>query len=189
MQTATLSGGFRNAPVQAAHAFRAAMNAMARPGTIHEITGATPPTPLSPAAGTLLLTLCDPETPIYLAPGHDHDDIRAWITFHTGALFAAPQGALFALGQWDALGPLSRYPQGTPEYPDRSATLIVDGHVFGAPNARLTGPGIQTDAQMALPEIAPFQTNHAAFPLGLDTYFAGGNRLAALPRSTTVEAL
>ena len=189
MHTATLSGGFTDAPVEAAHAFRAAMTAMARPGTIQQITGAIPPGPLSPAAGTLLLTLCDPDTPLYLAPGHDAEDIRAWITFHTGAPFAAPQVALFALGSWDALGPLGRYPQGTPEYPDRSATLIVDGHGFDAPNARLTGPGIRTGAQMALPDIAPFQVNHAAFPLGLDVYFAGGNRLAALPRSTNVEAL
>ena len=45
-----LSGGFADPPADAAHAFRAIMQAMARPGTIHDVTGARPPAPLSIAA-------------------------------------------------------------------------------------------------------------------------------------------
>ena len=40
MQPDALKGGFADLPVQSATAFRAVMQAMARPGTIHHLTGA-----------------------------------------------------------------------------------------------------------------------------------------------------
>ena len=60
MQPDALKGGFADLPVQSATAFRAVMQAMARPGTIHHLDGAVPPAPLSAAAGVVLLTLCGP---------------------------------------------------------------------------------------------------------------------------------
>jgi alpha-D-ribose 1-methylphosphonate 5-triphosphate synthase subunit PhnH len=42
-------------------------------------------------------------------------------------------------------------------------------------------------AALSLPEVAAFQANARAFPLGLDFLFTCGDRLAALPRSTRVE--
>ena len=68
MQTESMQGGFANAPVDAALAFRAALEAMSRPGTVHGVAGASAPPPLSPAAAVLAMTLCDPETPVWLAP-------------------------------------------------------------------------------------------------------------------------
>ena len=53
MDAQLLEGGFTNAPVDAAHAFRAAMNAMARPGRIEAIAGGQGPAPISAAAATL----------------------------------------------------------------------------------------------------------------------------------------
>ena len=41
----TLTGGFSDPAVQSAHAFRAVMEAMARPGTVQDIAGAEPPAP------------------------------------------------------------------------------------------------------------------------------------------------
>lgn len=82
--------------------------------------------------------------------------------------------------------PLSSYPIGTSEYPDRSATLIVESADLAASGARLTGPGIKEEAQLSLPDLAAFQSNRALFPLGLDFIFTCGDRLAALPRSTKV---
>lgn len=185
MQQANLEGGFADAPIQAAQAFRVVMNAMARPGMIGELTGAQPPAPLSVAAGTVLLTLCDPDTPIYLAASHDTPDIRAWIMFHTGAPFADPEGARFAIGRWDEL-PLTRFAIGTPEYPDRSATLIVETDMLNGTGAQLSGPGIKETATLSLPDIAAFQANAALFPLGLDFMFTCQHRVAALPRTTKV---
>ena len=152
MHTEALTGGFGDAPVESARAFRGAMNAMARPGRIEELAGAEPPAPLSVAAGVLVLTLCDAETPVYLAGDHDAPAVREWITFHTGAPFAGPEGAMFALGSWEALGPLAAYPVGTPEYPDRSTTLIVEMPELAAEGAVLRGPGIRETARLSLPE-------------------------------------
>lgn len=190
METASLEGGFADAPVAAARAFRAVLNAMARPGLIEAIEGAQPPSPLSPAAGTVLLTMCDPEAPVHLAGPFDTPALRDWLSFHTGAPVSAPEAAMFAIGRWEDLMPVERFTIGSPEYPDRSATLIVEMPGFDAGHpARLTGPGIADEARLCLPSIEIFQRNAALFPLGLDFIFTAGSQIAALPRTTKVEAL
>lgn len=188
MEAQALDGGFADAPVDAAHAFRAALTAMARPGRIARIAGARPPAPLSAAAGTLILTLCDPEAPVHLAGGHDRPEVRAWIAFHSGAPVVARAEAAFAVGTWEALAPLAGYRTGTAEYPDRSATLIVEMPALIAEGARLAGPGIRDSARLSLPDTQAFLRNAALFPLGLDFFLTCGDRLAALPRTTKVSA-
>ena len=186
MEATALEGGFEDEPRQAARAFRGLMNAMARPGRIEEVRGAAPPAGLSPAAGTVLLTLADPETPVHLAGAADTGEIRAWSAFHCGAPLAPPAEAAFAVGRWDALGPLERYPVGTPEYPDRSTTLIVEMPELVQAGSVLTGPGIKDSVQFALPAPEALRRNAAQFPLGLDFYFTCGSRVAALPRTTRI---
>jgi alpha-D-ribose 1-methylphosphonate 5-triphosphate synthase subunit PhnH len=181
-----LDGGFADAPVDAAHAFRAAMSAMARPGRIERLSGARPPAPLSVAAGTLILTLCDPETPVYLAGAHDTDEVRGWIAFHTGAPTVGRAQAAFAIGTWEALGPIAGYRIGEAEYPDRSATLIVEMAALAPEGATLTGPGIRETARLSLPETEAFRRNGRLFPLGLDFFLTAGDRVAALPRTTRI---
>lgn len=186
MQAQTLAGGFSDPAIQSAQAFRNVMEAMARPGALQEVNGAEPPAPLSPAAGAVLLTLCDTDTPICLAGAVDCDAVRSWIAFHTGAPLAGPSHCMFAIGAWTDLAPLSAYPIGTSEYPDRSATLIVEYPDLSASGATLTGPGIKETAQLSLPEREAFQDNRTLFPLGLDFIFTNGSQLAALPRTTEV---
>ena len=187
MEAQTLSGGFVDPAIQSAHAFRSVMEAMARPGTIQDIDGAEPPIPLSKAAGAGLLTLCDTDTPVFLAGDADCDAVRAWLAFHTGVPLMGPSHAMFAVGTWAALAPLSAYPIGTSEYPDRSTTLIVEQDAL-TKGAQLTGPGIKESASLNLPETEAFRANQAMFPLGLDFIFTCGDQLAALPRSTIVNA-
>lgn len=184
-----LSGGFADPPLQSARAFRALLEAMARPGHIETVAGATPPPPLSVAAGVALLTLADPTTPVHLAGAADCAPVRDWIAFHIGAPMGAAEEAAFALGRWQDLLPVTRFRIGQPDYPDRSATLIVELDRLTPEGACLTGPGIQTATWLSLPETAAFRANQALFPLGFDTIFTCGDRLAALPRSTRVEAL
>jgi alpha-D-ribose 1-methylphosphonate 5-triphosphate synthase subunit PhnH len=184
-----LSGGFANPPADASRAFRAAMTAMARPGTIVDVADIQAPDGLSIAAATLLLTLCDHETPLMLAPDVDRPALRQWIAFHLGAPIVGRGGAMFAIGGWDALLPLADYAVGTPEYPDRSATLIVEMPELTNTGARLTGPGIRTEAHISLPDASALAARGPAFPLGLDLFLTSGRRLAALPRTTRVEDL
>ncbi|MCJ8138761.1 phosphonate C-P lyase system protein PhnH [Falsirhodobacter halotolerans] len=188
MTAHTLSGGFADPARQSAHAFRAVMEAMARPGTLHDLTGAVAPG-LSVAAATVILTLTDGTTPLHLAGAADTEALRRWVAFHTGAPLVGAEQAAFAVGRWADLLPVDRFSVGVPAYPDRSATLIVEVPTLSAMGPRLTGPGIATAATLALPDIAAFQANRALFPLGFDTILTCGARLAALTRSTNVEAV
>lgn len=185
-QQSAFEGGFANPAHDAAHAFRAAMRAMARPGTVEQIEGGSAPQPVSRAAATLMLTLCDPDTGVHLAGTYDNEDLREWVTFHTGAALVSAEHADFALGTWEALQPVSRFKIGTSEYPDRAATLVVDRPELSQSGARLTGPGIKDSAFLNLPELATFQANRKLFPLGFDCFFCAGGQIAALPRSTIV---
>jgi len=185
MDHASLAGGFADPAQDSARAFRGLMQAMARPGRIENVDGVTPPAPLSVAAGTIVMTLCDAGTGLYLAGAHDCAAVRDWVRFHTGAPIVRAEEAQFVLGTWDALD-LTALPLGTPEYPDRSATVIVEMPALAAEGAVLTGPGIKDRAALNLPETRMFQENAARFPLGLDFYFTSGRALAALPRSTKV---
>jgi alpha-D-ribose 1-methylphosphonate 5-triphosphate synthase subunit PhnH len=185
--TAALTGGFADPPRTAARAFRAALEALSRPGRILDVAGAAPPAPLSVAAGVLLLTLADRTAPVHLAGRHDTADVRDWLAFHTGAPLAPARDAAFAVGTWDALQPLDRFPIGLPAYPDRSATLIVEVPALTADGALLRGPGIAGTARLPVPDPAAFRANRALFPLGLDVFLTCGNALAGLPRTTIVE--
>mgnify|MGYP000217739326 CR=1 FL=1 len=187
MQDTALSGGFADAPRDAARAFRGLMNAMARPGSIEMVEGAQPPAPMSVAAGVLAVTLLDGTTPVHLAGALDCQPVRDWLTFHTGAPFTSAAECSFAFGQWDDLLPISQFAIGTSEYPDRSATLIVESDTLTQTGTTLRGPGIKDTAALTLPDPIALQNNAMLFPLGLDFYFTAGASLAALPRSTKLE--
>ena len=182
-----LGGGFADPAIQASYGFRALLDAMARPGRIVAVAGAAPPAPVSVAAGVAVLVLTDSTTPVHLAGPLNCEAVRSWVAFHTGAPVVGPEAAQFALGRWEDLRPVDRFAQGEPAYPDRSATLIVEMERLSAEGHRLTGPGLETEARLSLPEAAAFQANRALFPLGFDTILTCGDRLAALPRSTRVE--
>ncbi|MEL6915220.1 MAG: phosphonate C-P lyase system protein PhnH [Pseudomonadota bacterium] len=188
MDAEALSGGFADPARHAAHAFRSVMEAMARPGQLRDVSGAAPPAPLSGAAGAVILTLCDTDTPLYLAGAFDTDAVRRWIAFHTGAPLVGPSQCMFAVGSWQALTPLSSYPLGTSQYPDRSATLIVEVEELRPDGPTLRGPGIADETALSLPEVEAFAENRALFPRGLDFIFTSGHTLAALPRTTRVTA-
>ncbi len=186
-----LSGGFSAPGPEAARAFRTLLDAMARPGSRQRVAGARPPLPLSPAAGTALLALADAETPLWL-PDRLSGAAADWLAFHTNAPRTAPERAVFALGRWEELAPIARFAAGTPDYPDRSATLLVEvAALEGGPELRLSGPGLPAPAVFAprLPEdaAAALAANAARFPLGVDLVFAAGGEIAALPRSTRLE--
>ncbi len=185
MQSRPLGGGFADHPTASAKAFRAILDVLAHPGKIAEISGATPPAPMSVAAGSLLLTLCDPETPVWISRSLQNDAVIGWLQFHTGAPVVTDRAkAMFAIGDWQELAPITDFAIGTAEYPDRSATLIVEMSKLVSQGAKLRGPGIQDVASLNLPENKAFADNASLFPLGLDFFFTANSSIAALPRST-----
>ncbi|WP_425351888.1 phosphonate C-P lyase system protein PhnH [Pleomorphomonas carboxyditropha] len=186
---ASLDGGFGQPVFEAQAAFRLLMDAMARPGSRHRVDADVAAPGLSgPAQATLALTLCDADTPVWC------DDappaLGAWLAFHTGAsLTAAPGEAAFAFVGLGGAVP-DDLPLGSQDYPDRSATLVIEVRGFGeGERFRLAGPGIDGSCDLAvdgLPEdFAAFRAaNRALFPRGLDVVLTAGREIVALPRST-----
>lgn len=192
MSAAAIQPAFRDPPKDSQRVFRAAMSAMARPGTILPLEPAfTAPVPLSATAAAVLLTLADFETPVWLdAAAANEPAVAGFVRFHTGArLVSDPQDAAFALIT-DAANapPLAAFAQGLADYPDRSTTVIWQVDSLAAEGWRFAGPGIKGEiAFRAEPLPADFAgqlaANRAGFPLGVDLLFAAPGRIAALPRS------
>ena len=177
-------------PVQDAQAcFRAVLDAMARPGTIHAVAAPLdPPPPLDRSTAAVLLTLADLDTPLWLDSGAA--PAAEWIAFHCGAPPAPIATASFAL----AVAPLDldSLPAGSDEGPEDGATLILQvACLETGPALRLSGPGLAAPAvfRATLPPgfVAAWARNHARFPRGVDVVLCAGDRLAALPRTLTIE--
>lgn len=188
-------GGFANPVSDSQQVFRAALDALARPGSIETITvESEAPAALAPATAALLLTLLDFETPVWLQS--PDPEVEAFLRFHCSCpLTRDPAAARFALLTNPAQAPaIDAFEQGSAEYPDRSATLIlqVEQLVTDA-GMRLSGPGIADSCQLhASPLPADFHrqalANQRRFPRGVDFFLCSGNRLAALPRTTVTES-
>jgi alpha-D-ribose 1-methylphosphonate 5-triphosphate synthase subunit PhnH len=191
-----LARGFADPVHDAQGVFRAVMDALARPGTIQPLaTDLAPPGPLTPELAAVALALADADAPLWLdAALAKNPAVADFLRFHTGARITAdPAEAAFALVSDPAACPdLGTFAQGTPAYPDRSATLVLAvSDLSDRAGWRLDGPGIKGSARLSaapLPADMPdrLARNHAGFPQGVDLILAAPNRLAALPRSTRV---
>jgi alpha-D-ribose 1-methylphosphonate 5-triphosphate synthase subunit PhnH len=188
--------GLASAVFAAQSTFRKVMDATARPGSIHTIGSvAGAPAPLAQAAAAIALALFDHDTPVWMdAPLVASDAVTSWLRFNTGCPIVADSGqCAFALvADTAALPPLETFALGTPDYPDRSTTLILRVPTLtGGPKLTLSGPGIRGTASLragGLPEdfMARSAANRALFPRGVDLLLVAGHDIAALPRTTLV---
>lgn len=190
-----LAPGFVDPVHDAQGAFRAVLDALARPGTVQVLaTRLVPPAPLTAELAAVALALADADAPLWLDASLAREPaVAAFLRFHTGApVVADPAEAAFALVSDPArCPPFAAFAQGTPAYPDRSTTLVLalerlDGET---PGLRLSGPGIRGEARLAaspLPAdlVARLRANHALFPRGVDLVLVAPGRVAGLPRST-----
>jgi alpha-D-ribose 1-methylphosphonate 5-triphosphate synthase subunit PhnH len=196
MQQAENLAGIGSAALAAQSTFRAVMDATARPGSVHTIVAqAGVPAALPPAAAAIALALFDHDTPVWLdTPLASSQAVAAWLRFQTGCLIVAdPAQCAFALvSDVAGLPPFEDFAPGTPDYPDRSTTLILQMPAMtGGADLRLSGPGIRGTAHVCaagLPEdfVARCDANRALFPRGVDLLLVAGNDVAALPRTTIV---
>jgi len=169
--------------------FRSLLQAMAMPGTIETLVTFQKPTGLSDAMAATLLTLCDAETNLFLADTYHNDEIKQWVGFHLNAPITSAQDADFFIGSWKDLEEKPSVKTGTDQFPDRSATFIIDVSKLENTGLRLTGPGIKSHSFLSLPNAKPFTENQKSFPLGNDYYFCFENHIAAISRTTFVEDL
>jgi alpha-D-ribose 1-methylphosphonate 5-triphosphate synthase subunit PhnH len=187
--------GFSDPVLESQRSFRILLEAMSHPGRVFPLeVGMKVPEPLHIAAAALALALLDFDTPLWtdLAPD---SEAANWIRFHSGCPLAEdPFSGRFGLITGDCgLSLMSRFHPGLDEFPEESATVIiqVDGLVFGN-GKKLTGPGIEKEHYLAvegLPEDfwGAWKANHHLYPLGVDVILTTWLELAALPRTTRVE--
>lgn len=158
--------------------FRALCAAMSRPGTVETVP--------DPADHAVLATLVDHE--VTLASGDD--DLRAALN-REGRLVGADPGeadVLHARGapEWD----VREAEHGSPTEPSDGATVVYRTVVGTGTTIHLQGPGIpgERTAAVDLPrEELDRLAATRSYPQGVDAVFAGGDRIMALPRSTSVE--
>lgn len=205
--------GFADPVHDAQQTFRAVLEAMSRPGTTYEVAPAVQetlrtPGPLGAAAGAVILTLCDEQTPVWL-----HDQLRetgtveSWLRFHTGArIVEDPAEAMFVVVADPAHAPdLNALACGTDEEPHISATVVIDTPALHTPaldmppadpaaTFRIAGPGIKGQATLTIAGLGAgfldqWQVNHSRFPRGVDLFLTDHTSVRALPRTTELTAL
>ncbi|OYV35626.1 MAG: phosphonate C-P lyase system protein PhnH [Rhodospirillales bacterium 20-64-7] len=175
--TDTLTPAFVDPVADSQACFRAVLAAMSRPGSVHTLAAFAAPAPLCGSVASVLLTLVDRETPLWLDPAAAA--ARPWIAFHTGAAAAALGTATFAVAL--TLPPLEALHTGADETPEASATVILQvASLTDGPRFTVEGPGLPADFA------AIWQRNHERFPLGVDLIVCAGNQVAALPRSIAI---
>ncbi len=116
-------------PVQdAQHSFRRLLKAMSEPGVIvalHQLKRGWQP--LNIATTSVLLTLADNDTPVWLSTPLNNDIVNQSLRFHTNApLVSQPEQATFAVTD-EAISSeqLNALSTGTAVAPEAGATLIL----------------------------------------------------------------
>jgi alpha-D-ribose 1-methylphosphonate 5-triphosphate synthase subunit PhnH len=179
---------------QATQVFRALLSAMAQPARacdidldLARIGGAYP------ASLAILLTLADTDTPVCLV-GSAEWELAAFLRFHCGCpVTEDPQHATLGLISEPRLACRAfEFPIGSDEFPDTSATVILEvGSLVAGPRRTIKGPGIRSSVEFAPAVQAEFwsawHSNTQLYPCGVDVIFTCANQIAALPRSSRLE--
>lgn len=191
----TLAAGLIDGVHESQQAFRALLDALARPGQARWVGPALPGVALGGALARLLLCLSDDETPVWWQ--QSDAGLPQWLRFHSGAPLAQRPGqAAFAVLDDLQQGlALTDFAAGSTESPEFSCTLLIElPSLSGGPELEWRGPGIQTQQRVALQGLptdfwSQWQVNHAAFPQGVDIVFTCGEQALGLPRTTRVRRL
>lgn len=194
VDSATLSPGFSDAVLDGQSAFRSALSATAYPGRIFTCDLEIPtPRPFDVATAALCLSLFDLETTIWLDP-EIPQEVPAYLRFHCGASItnnlASAQFAVIT----DAtqVPSLSRFNSGNLQYPDTSATLIIQvPSLTSGPNSTWSGPGINGKIDVSIDGVADTFWEERAleqqeFPLGVDVFFTCAHQVVGSPRTVKV---
>ncbi len=190
-----VGAAFGDPPLASQAAFRAALDALARPGRIQRVrSDAQHPSGAAASAAALALALLDPDCTLWLAPRLAQGSAAAWLRFHTGCRIVSQlHEAQFIWSDADQLPPLETLPQGSEFDPESAATCLVQVQALEAGAGwRLQGPGIEQTAHLTVrglgaPFVAQWRANHASFPRGVDLLLCADDRVAGLPRTTAIE--
>jgi alpha-D-ribose 1-methylphosphonate 5-triphosphate synthase subunit PhnH len=194
-----MAPGFADSTAQSQLVFRCALDALARPGTPVSLPAAALVSPTfgtHDAAASVLLALLDQDCALWLSPTLANGPAAAWLRFHTGC--RVEQDCSKADFVWATsiaeLPPLQRLRQGSAEYPDQSATCVVEVTAWRVAAetevdaVTLRGPGVRDVLTLAVDGMdANFVQQHHAMqahaPCGIDMFFCAGDAVLGFPRS------
>ena len=189
--------GFPGPVLDAQATYRCLLAAIARPGTVHTLP-TLPPSPslLFETSAAICLTLLDLHTPVWMDIDlNRHESTVDYLRFHCGCPIVQQRNeAAFALIT-DSEPPIDifEFDQGTSEYPDRSATLIIQiKELLPDKGYRLTGPGIADVRQLAVEGLdenlfMQFRRNRDQYPLGVDIFLVSPQEICSLPRTVRIK--
>ncbi|AOZ52500.1 phosphonate C-P lyase system protein PhnH [Chromobacterium vaccinii] len=188
----TMHSAFAHPVDDAQQTFRAVLSAMAEPLLPRALPVLPPALPgLKASAAALLYTLADQDVRVWLPALPD--DTIASLRFHTGIRVAElPEEADFiVIAAGMPLPDLMSLKAGSAEYPDRSATLLIEVDGFGADQVEGSGPGFAAPRRFGAAGLPKdfwreWQRNHARFPLGVDAMLISDTHVAGLPRSVRI---
>lgn len=193
--------GFDDPVLNSQLVFRRALQAMSLPGRLVELPNlAGVPRQGHSASALLLLALVDSDCTLWLSPSLAGTDAQTWLRFHTGCRFVQdPEQANFLwLCAQDRWPRMSQMQAGTDEYPDQSATCIMETSSIqsgaGSLGWSLSGPGIASSVGLTAQGLpadfgVQWAVNHAAFPRGVDVLLTTATQVLGLPRSTMLQPL
>lgn len=192
--------GFDSPVLNSQLVFRRALQALSMPGRLVDLPNlAAVPRQGHSASALLLLALVDSDCRLWLSPSLAGTDAQAWLRFHSGCHFVQEpaQGNFLWLCAQDRWPLISDMHAGTDEYPDQSATCIMEtGSIQTGTNSQawsLSGPGIPSPVGLTAEGLpadfaAQWAGNHATFPRGVDILLTTATQVLGLPRSTMLQS-
>jgi alpha-D-ribose 1-methylphosphonate 5-triphosphate synthase subunit PhnH len=187
--------GFPDPVLDSQRTFRQVLDAMAHPGRVIPLDAKIQvPRPLQGATAAVCLALLDFETSLWMDLDEE-SDVAGWLRFHCGCpLVHSPSAARFGLISREYGVPaLDQFNSGQDEFPEQSATLIIQVSGFTSGSGRsLRGPGVERFERLKVQGLPDdfwmaWHLNQRLYPLGVDVLFTAGSTLVALPRTTGVE--
>ncbi len=194
LTSSNLLPGFSDPVIDSQSTFRHVLQAMSHPGRVISFeTSIQAPPPLYSTTAAICLTLLDPETPLWMDRS-EVCEVREWLRFHCGCSWVdSPSRANFGLltqGFQECL--IDQFPIGEEEFPERSATLLIQVMGFRSGAGRfLKGPGIKTEERLEIEGVPEtfwkaWKRNQRLYPLGIDIFFISPSALVGLPRTVEV---
>lgn len=191
----TFIKGFNHPVHDSQQTFRSALLAMSEPGKWQEVAHVDTIDMLNAGTVSLVLSLLDADTQLWLLDEWQTESVRANLTFHSGCKITSDQAcaqfAIYSLDQFLAAKDLE-FSLGNDRYPDQSTTIVIQlPEDQESVLSRWQGPGIQNERICNLPIDAAFwsiRQDLITFPCGIDFIFTKGNQILGLPRTTHVLA-
>ncbi len=161
--------------------FEALMWALSRPGTVQDLP--------APGMAGIAEALLDRECRVFC----DDPVLAERIASFGAALVPLPLADHCFVSRETAPEQMAQVAVGSALYPDAGATVVAEARFGPGQRLRLTGPGIETFAEIALAGIVPgFWPMRAAlcrYPAGFDLFLICDAQVIGLPRSTIIEVL